>query len=535
MTDETAPDTETVYDVVQIGFGPVSQVLSLALGRKGHSVAVFERHQGLYKFSRAGHLDHEIMRILQGVGAADDVIESLIPATVVKLLDAEREELVSFSGGATSVSGWFPDFGFYQPDIERVLLAHIEQQRSVVVHHGWEIRDYEQHEDHVVVTVAPTGSSDPSEARRVRARYLVGADGANSSTRGLMGKSWDRDFGFEGSWLVCDFEHKDPDLDLGWDVASQILDPKRPITAARWIGRRHSRLEFMLMPDDDPAEFKDEAFAWRLAAPLNIDSTHSILTRHAVYTFRSLLLNEWRDRRVLLAGDSAHLMPPFMGQGMCSGLRDAWNLAWKLDLVLGGSSDGTLLDSYTIERVAHVATVIEMTVFMGGAINVTDPVAAAARNEMLRTQGMPDLPAMPGLRDGILHRRADGGLAKGVGELGIQGRIRHGDRVGLFDDVLPANWQIISRRALSEDDLSAPHRELLRTVGGRVTHVSPAPVDGAALDLDYHYRDYFATLGARTIIVRPDYYVFAAVDTLDELAAALDDLAQQLSLQTISA
>ncbi len=522
-------DDGRIHDVVQVGYGPVGQALALVLGTLGRDVVVFERHTELFGLSRAGHIDHEVMRILQVGGVAHGLERDLVPTTGFSLMNADLVTLVDISASPTSVSGWSPDYQIYQPTLESALDRAVGALPGVAVHQGHEAIDLVQHPDHVAVTVRRTSGPDTGDTRTVRARFVVGVDGANSAVRRLIGKSYDTDFGFTGPWLVCDFKHHDPDVDLGWQGGGQILDIRRPTTTGRWLGRRHSRVEFMLMPGESEADFTSAESVWPLAAKLNLVPERCDLERHAVYTFRSLLVDDWRDGRVLLAGDAAHLMPPFLGQGMCSGFRDVQNLAWKLDLVLRGAATEQLLDSYTLERREHVSTIIESAVRLGGMIATTDAEQAARRDAMLSQQGAPPpLPPLPGLSAGIFHRTAD--ASRAVGELGLQARVALGDRTGLLDDVVGPGWHVLTRRPIGRHELSPGNNRVLDLLGATLLHISPAPVTDSALDLDFRYSQWFDRIGATAVVVRPDHYVFATAGDAADLSTVLDDLAGQVHL-----
>ena len=186
------------------------------------------------------------------------------------------------------------------------------------------------------------------------------------------------DLGFEYDWLIVDMLLHEP-LDLE-ARAWQWCRPERPTTVIPGGAPHRQRWEFMRLPGETIDELNTAETAWRLVGEFGLTPENAVLERHVVYTFRARWCDQWRDGRLLLAGDAAHLMPPFAGQGMCAGLRDAENLAWKLDAVLGGKAPDSLLDTYGPERIGHVRHFIELCVGLGRVICVTDPEAAAARD-----------------------------------------------------------------------------------------------------------------------------------------------------------
>jgi flavoprotein hydroxylase len=288
----------------------------------------------------------------------------------------------------------------------------------------------------------------------------------------------------------------------------------------------------MRLPQETTAQLNTEETAWRLLAPWDITPETATLERHAVYTFQARWTERWRTGRLLLAGDAAHLMPPFAGQGMCSGIRDAANLAWKLDLVLGGRADPALLDTYTAERRAHVQHAIGMSVELGKVICVMDPGAAAQRDAFMTGKGgdpakvLPPLPP-PMLTDGLLYRGPEGSPGPGAGLLSPQPRVEVAGRIGLVDDVVGQGFVVAAAfdptTALRSDQL-----EFLCGIGGHLVHLLPADGHGAR-DVDGTYLPYLAGHHATGVIRRPDHYVFAMAADADELVAQVDDLRRQLN------
>jgi 2-polyprenyl-6-methoxyphenol hydroxylase-like FAD-dependent oxidoreductase len=514
-----------IVDVLQVGYGPVGQVLASLLGSEGFSMTVVEKHVGLYSVSRAGSIDHEAMRILQQVGVAADLEAKLAPTLAMDLCDAHGDLISSVPVPTYSISGWHGAYQLYQPDLEDALDRRVRGIPGVEVVTGWEVVRVEQHDDFVEMESRERASG---QTRIDRGRYLVGTDGANSFVRAAGGIEL-TDFGYVGPWLVCDFEHSDPTIALPF-YASFVMDPARPLLAGRWLGRQHSRMEFMIRPDEDPAAFDSEEVCWELSRPYGLVPETSRIVRHAVYQFRSLLAENWRSGRMLLAGDSAHVMPPFLGQGMCSGLRDAASLAWRLSLVLRGEAQPELLDSYTRERRDHVGQVIRNAMALGWLVSITDPDEARERDADLRSEGLPPTPPFPGLDSGLLLCRGDGSLAPGAGELSWQAPVVVDGRRGLLDDLTGWGWRIITQRAIDLAALTASQRELLALLDIRIIRTSPVAGAADVHDVEMEYDHWLALLGAEAILVRPDFYTYGSLGSVSELGAALDQLRGQLEL-----
>ena len=316
-------------DVAIVGYGPVGQALAAMLGRAGHRVVVFERFAEIYRLPRAVHLDHEIMRLLQSLGLADVLAEEMVPVHDYQWFGADGELLLRFDVSGLARSGWESDYMFFQPELEAAIDRYACVPSGVAVERGWVAEGLEDLGDHVELTLhrvseEATGQlAKTGEYRTVRARWLVGADGANSFVREASGISR-RDLGFQERWLVVDAEPHDMGALAHLPIASQWCDPARPTTIVQ-SGPRHRRWEFMLLPHEQPSDFEDPERVWSLLEPW-YRPQDGPLTRSTVYEFRSMLADQMRKGHVLLVGDAAHLTPPFLGQGLCSGLRDAANV-----------------------------------------------------------------------------------------------------------------------------------------------------------------------------------------------------------------
>ena len=303
-----------------------------------------------------------------------------------------------------------------------------------------------------------------------------------------------------------------PLVEESWSAfVTQHCDPAQPATAVR-SGPGRRRFEFMRRADTTVEELGLDSTAWRLMAPWGVTPRTARLERHAVYTFRGRWAQRWREGDVFLAGDAAHLMPPFLGQGLCAGLRDARALTWRLAMVHRGLAAPSVLDSYGPERTGHVREIIDEAVAAGRVICELDVDRAAARDAAMReareSGAATREPPHPRLGEPSLT--IPGGGADG--RLSPQGRVRVGDRTGLFDDVVGGAWQLVGRAGdpaalLGEEDASWFQR-----IGGVVAEVSGA---GAVQDLDGAYERWFDRHGCQVFLARPDFTVFAAGEHAD--------------------
>ena len=510
------------YDVIQVGYGPVSEALALMLGRQGRRVAVCERWLERYPLPRAVCIDHELYRVLTANGLGTVLPRVTQPGPLYQWFNAEWKELLTIDWSKPSISGGVEVNFVHQPTLERVMDEAVRAQASVDLNFGCEVVAVSQDDDGAVVTVREETGAE----RTLTARYVIGCDGANSLVRAAIG-SGQEDRGFEADWLVIDVLLK-PGVtieQLGIPAAGQYCDPRRPTTivpAGMSGDQVYRRWEFMRMPGEDIAELEREARVWELLAPW-AGPAEVELVRHKVYNFRSLLATRWRDRRLLIAGDAAHVMPPFMGQGMCSGLRDAWNLAWKLGLVLDGQADDQLLDTYQVERRPHVDQLIDLSIYLGEIICVPDAQAAAARDQAFFERTASPPPPFPHLTDGLFHRPDGHAVQQGAGLLSPHVELELSGRIVRLDEVGEGPGFLLIVRGLDPGPATRTLAELpLRVVVlGRET--------GMARDADGRLDAFLDAHGWSAVIVRPDYYVYGGAKDDAALLRLVHGLADDLA------
>jgi 3-(3-hydroxy-phenyl)propionate hydroxylase len=455
-------------DVLIVGGGPTGVTLALLLAQRGVRVVVAEKEAAIYPLPRAAHLDHEVMRILQQCGVAGRVAATSRTSARYDFLTANREVLLRFEGmDAIGPGGWPASNMIHQPSVEAALRDALADQPTATLRERWEFRSFVDCADGVTATFAT-----PAGERDIRARYLIGADGARSPVRQAAGIAFD-DLGFEEPWLVVDALVDDasrlPAVNL------QICDPARPTTCVLMGEGRH-RWEFMILPGETAAQVSEDTFVADLLKPWNVDGAVRI-ERTAVYTFRALIAERWRKGRAMLAGDAAHQMPPFAGQGMGSGLRDAANLAWKLAAIVRGGASDALLDTYQPEREPNLRGIIQMAIMMGQTVCITDPAAAAARDaQMLAARAAGQAP------DGGVEYPPilEGAILAGSAAAGSYFPQPVADGLKL-DDLLGPEYWLLARADLAKVGL-APFR----------TQLDP----------------WFAKHSAEAVLVRPDRFVF---------------------------
>lgn len=519
MQDASVAQTSTMADVAIVGYGPTGQVLALLLARMGHRVTVIDRWPDLYPLPRAVHFDHEAARILQAAGVIDDVNAIAETIDTYQWRNADRQMLLELDWRGIGPSGWPVSNMFAQPDLERVIDRHVKRQTGITVHQGWSATALSQDGDGVRIGMERGEVRDghwtaTCERDEVRARWVVGADGANSFVREALGITM-QDLGFAFDWLVVDVK---PLQAREWSPKTwQLCDPRRPTTVVPGgPGRR--RWEFMLLPGEQASDMNHADVAWQLLAPWDITPANATLERHAVYTFRGQWARQWQQGRVMLAGDAAHLMPPFAGQGMCSGLRDSMALAWRLDAVLKGRLGAQVLDSYGPERSGHVQQMIGFSIELGKVICITDPAIAAQRDhDMLGAQQQPGYapppPPQPQLGPGLW---VDG--APGAGLLGLQGVVEVDGRRGRFDDVLGVRLAVIARDAATLAAISPANHTALLAQGAALVHIGA----GGLADVNGSYAGWLDQLGCVAAVARPDFYLQGGARNAAELNGLLD-------------
>ncbi|MFZ4718216.1 MAG: bifunctional 3-(3-hydroxy-phenyl)propionate/3-hydroxycinnamic acid hydroxylase [Ilumatobacteraceae bacterium] len=425
------------HDVAIVGMGPTGATLANLCGRAGLRTVVHERDPAPYSQPRACHLDAEIARVFAQLGFEQQLHDVLTVSAGMEYVDAQGERLFTFEGFEREpLLGWHEDYVFVQPQVEAMLRSGLDRFPHVEVHLGVE---------------AP-----PIDTLLADARWVIACDGATSPTRDALGIRM-RDLEYHQPWLVVDVTLHDTAVPPLPSIIQQVCDPARLATFVP-SHAEYRRWEFLLHGDEHPDP-------WDLLAPWGVTAENSTLVRAARYRFHALVAERWRggpDGRVLLAGDAAHLMPPFMGQGMCSGIRDAVNLSWKLREVLD-TGDESLLDTYEAERAPHAETVVRMSMEAGRTLSrlAADPT---------------DLPT-PDAPDPVRWSRLPGI------ELGEEFPVGHllpqPDRL---DDRLPDGWVWVA----ADQWFDAPD--------GRMVVVEPR-----------------ATYGCRAVLVRPDRYIATAI------------------------
>jgi 3-(3-hydroxy-phenyl)propionate hydroxylase len=370
----------TAEPVIIVGAGPAGCTAALLLADYAIPVTVLERWPEPHPLPRAVHLDDEVTRILARIGVSEGFLARSRSCSGLRLLDAGHRVMAEFGREHQAGQHGFPQANmFHQPDLEELMLARVEAHPLIDFRRGAEVTGLDDDDAPGPLAAAPVRvhARIGEEERTFTGRVVLGCDGANSTIRELTGITME-DLGFTERWLVVDIQAEDG-LDT-WDGVEQICDPARAATFMQVTGDRY-RWEFRLLDGEDEAGLITPAALGALLRPWtgrdDLDGLNII--RSASYTFRARLASRFQTGRVFLLGDAAHLTPPFIGQGLAAGLRDADNLAWKLAHVLTGRAGAGLLASYETERRPHARALINKAVRIGWAMTGGQDRAAAVR------------------------------------------------------------------------------------------------------------------------------------------------------------
>jgi 3-(3-hydroxy-phenyl)propionate hydroxylase len=522
------------YDVVVVGMGPVGALAANLCGQAGLTTLVIERGVEPYLLPRAVHMDAEAMRILQSVGLAEKIAPLTRPLGGSVYLGCDGRQIRVFRSQDTRADlGWPASNLFYQPELETVLREGLARYPNLEVRLAAEFTGVDQTADVTRVRFSANG-----ERKVVDAGFVLACDGASSPVRKALGIGLE-DMGFEERWLVIDGlmsgAMRWPErYDIPTEVRDgryslMICDPKRPATIIPGAGR-HRRWEYMLLPHETDADALQPDHIGALLGDWS-DPADVEVVRAAVYRFHGLVATQWRSGAVFLMGDAAHQTPPFFGQGMCHGFRDAAQLIWKLGLVQRGLAGPGLLDTYQLEREAHVRAIISAALTAGAGVCILDAEAARLRDERFRAEeaarvgatiAMTDV--VPPIRDGLVEPATGGQRIPQPTVIGENGDVP-------LDDLLAGRATLLLGDGLEPSAIAPTLPSRWRDLGGQVLHILPEgrPAQrGALVDASGGLGAWLAKADAAWALVRPDRYVFAKGRTAEALAASLQHLVLSL-------
>ena len=501
-------------DVIIVGSGPVGAMAANLLGQQGVRTLVIERETAPHGQSRAISVDDEAQRIFQSAGLRGELAPGFLPCRRLQYLNDDLLSLAEVDFTKVDMPfGHFVGAFFQQPRMEAVLRKGMDRFPHASLWSGHEVESFVQDEDGVTARVRKCATE---HAVTVRARYLLACDGAHSAIRRRLGLKLQGTTALEHS-LAITVTTASPEPEF----TAYLCGPSRRGFITR-TAKDEMRIDIILAPDQDLEAARRPEFVRSLIAHYIDPSTVKVRSAN-VYSYHSRLAEKWRVGRAFLLGDAAHLMPPFLGQGLCAGLRDAANLSWKLGLVLGGAADASLLDTYEQERRAHVSEVIRSSDAMGRVMMMGGQVVARARNALIQVlyrlpftgdfiRQYKVKPAMR-LEEGFFAhgRRTKKGAPEGT--YFPQPRVELPDgSTALLDDVLGEGFAVVTRPGAS---LAAQReaRALAVELGTRWLPVSPAERTGSAradgvVDVEGRLGAWFSQHGADLAVLRPDRYVY---------------------------
>jgi 3-(3-hydroxy-phenyl)propionate hydroxylase len=508
------PMTAQSYFAIIIGAGPVGLMLANLLGQSGASVLVLEKRATPHTIPRAISYDAETLRLFQKTGLLDALEPSLERDVPVSYFNQKGGKLMGMSK-PTQIYGHSQLGSFYQPELEAVLLAGAGRFETVTHVMNAEVIDLMQ--SHEGVTVQYRDSSGIIQT--AHAQFAIGCDGGSSFVRSALGIAFEGQ-SFAEKWLVVDCENEG----YGQREMQFFCDPRRPaLTIPVSKGRR--RWEFLVMPGDDAATLADEANVRGLIAKY-APNDRSHIERALIYTFHARYAQRFGVGRVMLAGDAAHVSPPFAGQGLNSGFRDAHNLAWRLDLIWQGLSEASVLDNYQNERLPHVKAMTAFAIRLGQAVMPTSKFKASIRDFILGS--LTRIPALHQFIDqgGLIPRPrlpvdAVRGHHKQSGHMLVQPLVTRPDGTTvLLDDVIGDGWAVI---AIDVDPRAGLHGEdlaLCDILNASFTRIESKAAHALAGQVG----------GGKIAVIRPDRYIVEIV-TPNQTKPALSWLASSLKLK----
>ncbi len=506
-----AGDAPADFDVAIVGYGPTGATLAGLLGRSGLRVAVVERATQIHAQPRAVGFDHDAMRLFQRIGVAEALAPHIDHFRDGVYLGADGQVIRRLQRLAPPYPyAWAPNYTCDQPGLESVLRAAVATMPSVQVLEGHTLLQAHAQEGGVRLALRDAQGAE----RQIGAAWLVGCDGATSTVRRQMDVGLDS-LDYDMPWVVVDMRVDPAHLARLPQTNVQYCEPGRPCTYVVCPGN-HRRWEFMLV-DGEPTEGAVEpARLWALLARW-LQPGQASIWRAAAYRFHALIARDLRRGRMLLAGDSAHQTPPFLGQGMCQGLRDAGNLAWKLDLVRRGRAAPSLLDSYAAERLPHVAATTWLAKELGQLLSERDPLRARARDARLLAEGGGVAPTVvrqdliPGLAHGFLDPRHSPLRGQGC----PQPRVRDAaGAVRLLDDVCGTLRLVAAARA---DSVALRQAAAAHGLPLLLVEAADAPTGAAAsagvlrlAEQDGLLTGWLDAAGVQGVLVRPDHCVYGS-------------------------
>lgn len=489
------------YDVLISGAGPAGIMAANLLGKSGLSVAIFDREPAIFPLPRAAVIDDDIARIFQAADLEKELKEITSVSKGYQFFDQENTPMFGFvRDSQPSLHGYPTSFCIRQPEVEAIMRDGLKRYPNVHLFTSHEVLSLEQDDSSVELTVL---SLKDDVTNTFTGAYLIASEGARSVIRKQLNISLEN-LEFDHPWLIVDFE-ADEDLQLE-KRNLQYCQPDRPITYL-YLGRNLYRYEIMLKADEDIESLTKEENVLQLLDTI-IDTSKIKIERFVTYTFHALIAKEWRKERVFLVGDTAHQMPPFLGQGLSSGIRDAANIAWKLAYVLKNNAADSLLETYHSERHPHVYKIMQQAIRLGGIIQAPTKELADFRDSIFSY-----LNSIPNIHQAMHHiERSKNPIGTGLHHLSL----------AVSDQVAHPQFTV-DGQAL--DYLTKREFTLLIHPSLQLEKIKKAYPDFQILQLpnELEVIAWFELNNATIVISRPDSYVYSFGNE-DDISNILCDL-----------
>ena len=488
------------FDVIIVGLGPVGTVLANLLGNYDLSILVLEKSQEIHPAPRAIHFDGEVMRVFQNAGLASK-IRSIARSTHkgMHFVGKNNETLLVRKGlEGVGDQGWENNWYFFQPDLEKTLRAGLRRFSNITVRLGENVTHIKDSDSKISVSTQVDLSE---EEFCYEGTWMIGCDGARSIVSKKIPSGHDN-LGLDEKWLVVDLKIRDGSIRAAKlpDYTIQHCDPERPMTRC-YISSLRRRWEIMILPGDNIESMGQTKFIWSLLEPW-LSPEDADIERAQIYTFHSLIRKEWKNDHIVLAGDSAHQSPPFLGQGLCAGIRDASALAWRLGLILEKKASEKTINSYVEERKSHVREFIDLAVKCGKTIKSGDPKLISKYFQQ-GTGTQTNVFDFPKPQLGL------GDWVKGVSPLGqISPQFLSKD--GFLSDNYALYKFIMFQRHDLKRLFSRRHQKIIQNWGICIVE--------ATMDME----KWLDLLGATAALIRPDRYLYGIASDFEEEGILLE-------------
>ena len=505
------------FDVAIVGFGPIGQFVSNLLNQYNLKIAIIEKSPGINHYPRANTIDDEIMRYINKLDILAEFKNKTSTPDFIEFTFPNGKTIQS-NPVKNTLNGFPAVTMFHQPDLEKVLSKNIMSSENIEIFFENELIDFKDKDNQITLT---TRSADKKNNIIIKTKFLLACDGSESPIRSKLNIE-QFDLQYNKDWLIIDI-----DLNKGIaleKVARQICDPDRPTVFMHSPGRRH-RFEFQLLAGENPNEMKSQNSVQSLLLKWLAPSEYTVL-RSEIYKFRGTKANQWKHGNIFLLGDAAHQVPPYAGQGINSGIRDAINIAWKLNLVVNHCVEPSMLESYQIEREIHVEETIKSSIALGKLIDslalaykkkipLADAVAPEARDQAYGgKKANPSRDLNPGIYFNSLIHKFTGQLIPNINL-----KDNNGNEVKL-DSLLNNQIAIIGEGDI-ESELNAKSVKAFKALNVKFINT---------LHYSYKNSDFREIIKIGYAIVRPDLYIFGVSDVDNSIQDLSDQLFDNLCL-----